>query len=470
MSDDIKNSQAADLQAENPLGYKPVGHLLRQFAIPSIIAMLVGALYNIVDQFFIGQSIGELGNAATNVAFPINTVCTALALLFGVGAASAFNLAMGRGDRNRALYYIGNAGVLLFGSGVLLFVITELFLDPLLIAFGSPDAVLPYAREYVRITAFGFPFLLLSNGGAHLVRADGSPRFSMISNLTGAVINTILDPILIFGLDMGMQGAAIATVAGQIVSGILVFRYLCRYKAGPLEKKHVIPTINVGSYIAKLGMASFFNQMAMMVVQIVLNNSLTHYGAQSIYGESIPLAVAGIVNKFSFMFFAICIGITQGMQPISSFNYGAKKYGRVKKVVLVALGCTSVICCVAWILFQTIPRQIVGIFGGGSEMYFEFAERYFRIYMLFVFISNIQATSSTFFTSIGMPMKGAFLSLTRQIIFLLPLLIILPRFFGIDGIIYAAPIADITAYIIAGIMLVKELRRISRLEKETEMK
>ena len=202
----------------NPLGTEPVGRLLRRFAVPSIVAMLVNALYNMVDQIFIGHSIGELGNAATNVAFPLTTSCTALALLFGIGAASAFNLSMGRGEKDKALYYIGNAAVMMFGSGIVLFLIAELFLDPMLIFFGSPDNVLGLAREYVRIVAVGFPFLILTSGGAHLVRADGSPNYSMACNLTGALINTILDPILIFGFKMGMTGAALATITGQIIS------------------------------------------------------------------------------------------------------------------------------------------------------------------------------------------------------------------------------------------------------------
>ena len=225
----------------NPLGYDPVGKLLRRFAIPSIIAMLVGALYNIVDQIFIGNSIGELGNAATNVAFPLTTVCTATALLLGVGSASAFNLSMGRNQKENALYYIGNAASLLFGFGVIVSLITLLFLKPLLVFFGSPADVLPLAHEYVRITAFGFPFLILTSGGSHLIRADGSPSYSMFCSIVGAVINTILDPLLIFVFHMGMSGAAIATVAGQIVSGILVIRYLMGYKAGRLTKKHLLP-------------------------------------------------------------------------------------------------------------------------------------------------------------------------------------------------------------------------------------
>ena len=445
--------------SNNPLGTEPVGQLLRKFAIPSIVAMLVSALYNIVDQFFIGQSIGELGNAATNVAFPLSTSCTAISLLLGIGAASAFNLSMGRGEKDQALYYIGNAAVLLFGFGAVLCVGTEAFLEPLLVFFGSPENVLGYAKEYVRIVALGFPFLILANGGAHLVRADGSPRYSMMCNLTGAIINTILDPILIFGLGMGMSGAAFATIAGQIVSGLMVVRYLCNYKAGKFTKEHLLPKWKVAGYAMSLGMAQFFNQIAMMVVQIVMNNSLTYYGARSVYGESIPLACAGIINKVSFLFFAICIGIAQGMQPITSFNYGAKQYDRVKKAVTMSLKTGSVVCITAFVLFQLFPRQIIGMFGDGSELYFRFAERYFHIYLFFTFLNNVQPMSSTFFTSIGKPLKGAFLSLTRQMIFLLPLLIIFPGFFGIDGIMYAGPIADFMAAVVAAFMLAGELKK-----------
>ncbi len=445
----------------NPLGVKPIGPLLRQFAIPSIIAMIVSALYNIVDQFFIGQSIGELGNAATNVAFPLTTSCTAIALLIGAGSAAAFNLNMGRGNKEKALYYIGNAAVLLFGLGILLAVIAELFLEPLLLFFGSPDNVLPLAEEYVRITALGFPFLILANGGAHLVRADGSPRYSMMCNLAGAIINTILDPIFIFGFDMGIRGAAIATIMGQIVSGFMVIYYLSNYKSGRLTKGHLKPQFRIYSYAMSLGLAQCFNQVAMMTVQIVMNNSLTYYGAMSKYGESIPLACAGIINKVSFMFFAVCIGIAQGMQPIASFNYGAKQYDRVKKVTKLSLASGSVICITAFLMFQLFPRQIIGLFGNGSELYFEFAVRYFRIYLMMTFINNIQPLSSNFFTSIGKPAKGTFLSLTRQIIFLLPLIVIFPRFLGIDGIVYAGPIADGMAAAVAAFMLMREMKKMT---------
>ena len=468
MTDKYSDNISQSIQ-QNPLGTAPVGKLLRQFAVPSIIAMLDGALYNIVDQIFIGQSIGELGNAATNVAFPLATSCVATALLFGIGAASAFNLTLGRGDKESSLYYIGNAAVLLFGGGLALCIATQLFLTPMLIFFGSPDNILGYAQEYVKITSMGFPFLILSNGGAHLVRADGSPRYSMMCNLTGAIINTILDPLFIFGFDMGMTGAALATITGQIVSALMVFNYLRHYKTGKLTKEHLRLQWKIASRIMSLGLAHFFNQLAMMAVQIVMNNSLTYYGALSAYGASIPLACSGIINKVGFMFFSICIGIAQGMQPIASFNYGAKKYDRVRRVLGLSLAAGSVICIFAFILFQLFPRQIIGLFGEGSEMYFEFAERYFHIYLFFTFINNVQPLSSNFFTSIGKPKKGIFLALTRQILFLLPLIVIFPMFLGIDGIMYAGPIADFMAAAISALLLTREVRMMKSMDLYMDM-
>ena len=411
---------------KNNLGTEPISKLLNNFAIPSIIAMLVSALYNIVDQFFIGRSVGELGNAATNITFPLTTSCIAIALLLGIGAASAFNLTLGEGNREKALYYIGNSAFLLFASGVVLCVIIEIFLEPMLIFFGSPANVLGYAKNYTRVTAIGFPFLIFSTGGGHLIRADGSPKYSMLCNLSGAIINIILDPIFIFGLNMGMVGAGLATIIGQIFGASLALRYLFKYKTGKIERKHLIPNWNFVSKIISLGAAPFFNQLAMMIVQIVMNKSLTYYGALSVYGESIPLACAGIITKVNQIYMSIVIGLSQGLQPIVSFNYGAAKYDRVKKAYSTAISYGVIVSVIAFLIFQFMPRQIVSIFGSGSEAYYSFAVKYFRIFLLFTFINCFQPISSNFFTAIGKPKKGIFLSLTRQILFLLPLIIILP--------------------------------------------
>ena len=448
----------------NPLGTERVGSLMVKFAVPSIIAMLVGALYNIVDQLFIGQAVGTLGNAATNIAFPLSTSCIALALLFGIGGASNFNLAMGEGRKEEAASYAGNAAVLLIGSGLVLFLVTQLFLTPLLAFFGAPADVMPYAKVYVRITSIGFPCLILTAGGCHLIRADGSPKMSMICNLIGAGINTVLDAIFVLGFRWGMAGAALATIIGQIVSAAVVIYYLAHYKTVHLGKKQLSVESRCAVNIMALGTASFFNQVAMMIVQIVLNKSLTHYGELSEYGAAIPLACAGIVTKVGQLFFSVIIGISQGTQPIESFNYGAKQFGRVREAYNLAVRAGAIISVVSFLIFQVFSGEILALFGTGSDAYFKFGIKFLRVYLFFTFVNFLQPITSTFFTSIGKPQKGTFLSLTRQIVFLLPLTLILPLFVGIDGIMYAAPVADCLAAVIAITMAVKEFREMKKLE------
>lgn len=444
-------------ETNNPLGVQPVNRLLSQFAIPSIISMLVGSLYNIVDQFFIGQRVGELGNAATNIAFPLSTSCLALALLIGIGGSSAFNLAMGSGHEKRAVNIMGNAVVLLAGSGLVLSIITLLFLKPLLLFFGSPKAVLPYAMEYTKITAFGFPFLLLSTGGGHLIRADGRPRITMLCNLVGAVLNTILDALFVFGLNLGMSGAALATIIGQIVSGALAIGYLMHGKTVTIRRENLRVKWENVTRIASLGMAPCSNQVAMMVVQIIMNQSLKHYGSHSIYGENIPIACAGIITKVNMIFMSFVIGLSQGLQPIASFNYGAGKKGRVKEAYIKAISIGAVLAVIAFFMFQFFPRQIISIFGDGSELYYQFAIRYFHVFLFFTFVNFMQPITSNFFTAIGKPKVGSFLALTRQILFLLPLILLFPLFLGIDGIMYAGPVADCLAAVVCFIMVYREL-------------
>lgn len=443
----------------NPLGSKPVSTLLRQFAIPSIIAMLVGSLYNIVDQIFIGNSVGQLGNAATNVAFPMTTISVATALLFGIGGSACFNLYMGKGEKEKALHYYGNALVAPFIMAGIVAVLAEIFMVPMLRFFGSPDAVLSYAVTYTSITAIGLPFVTLATAGGHLIRADGSPRFTMTSNLSGAIINTILDPILIFGFNMGMAGAAIATIIGQIFSaGMVVYYMRFKFKSGHLCLDYLMLKFRYLKDVISLGMTPFLNQLALMVVQIVMNNSLTYYGRMSSYGEEVPLACVGIITKVTMLYFSICIGLSQGMQPIASFNYGAKQYGRVREVLMKAINSGFLVSTVAFGLFQIFPRQIISLFGKGSPEYVAFAVRYFRIFLFFTFCNNLQPIASNFFTSIGKPKKGVFLSLTRQIIFLLPMIIILPMIMGIDGIMYAGPIADCLAALLSILMVRREMQ------------
>ena len=452
------------------LGEEKVGKLLLQFAIPSVMSMLVSALYNIVDQIFIGNGIGINGNAATNVAFPLSTLCTSLALLFGIGGASNFNLSMGAGDYKKAAKYVGNAVFLLLSSGILLCILVRIFLQPLMLLFGATTDTLDYALEYTGITSFGFPFLILSTGGSALVRADGSPKFSMACMLSGAVINTIFDPLFIFTFDMGMAGAAWATVLGQIVSGCMVLWYLLHFRSVHLQKSCFIPKIRYCLRVAALGTSNCFNQIAMMVVQIVMNNTMTYYGGLSVYGQEIPLACSGIINKVNMIFFSLVIGISQGLQPITSFNYGAKKYGRVWSSYRLAVTAGTIISIISFLCFQLFPRQIIALFGSGSESYFVFAERYFRVFLFCTFINGIQPITSNFFTAMGKAPKGILMALTRQVIFLLPLLVLLPMVWGIDGVMYAGPIADGAAAILAIALVIRERGKLLAMEKQESQK
>ena len=453
---------------ENPLATERIGKLIAKFAIPAIISMLVSSLYNIVDQIFIGQGVGMLGNAATNIAFPVSIICTATALLLGIGSASNYNLESGAGNSKKASQIVGTGLAVLIISGISIGIIVLVFLDPLLHLFGVTPDVLPFAQDYTGITAFGIPFLVLTTGGNHLIRADRSPTYSMACMLTGAIINTILDPLFIFGFHWGIKGAAWATVIGQVISGFLVILYFCKFRNLELTRDMLRPKGAMLKAIASLGLAACINQIAMAIVQITMNNTLRHYGASSIYGTDIPLACVGVISKVNMVFMAICIGISQGCQPIWGFNYGAGRFSRVRKTFVMAFKISLLVGIIFFLCFQFFPRQLVSVFGTGSEEYFHFAERYFRIFMLMTFINGIQPMSSGFFTSIGEARLGIVVSLTRQVIFLLPLILIFPLFMGIDGVMYAGPIADGAAAAVAIAFAIRELRRMQKSERRQE--
>ncbi len=451
-------------EMSNPLATEPVGKLIGKFAVPAVISMLVGSLYNIVDQIFIGRGVGMLGNAATNIAFPITIIATALALLLGIGSATNYNLETGAGRDERACEIAGTGLASLLISGTVIAVLIFCFLEPLMHAFGATKEVMPYAMDYTGITALGIPFFVLTTGGNHLIRADRSPVYSMVCMLTGAILNTILNPIFIFGFHWGIKGGAIATVIGQMVSGFLVILYFVKFKNMNLKMDSLRPKAAFMKNIISLGMASCINQLAMAVVQIVMNNTLRYYGASSVYGSDIPLACVGIISKVSSVFLAICIGISQGCQPIWGFNYGACNYSRVRETYKKSATLCTIVAVAFFLCFQIFPRQIVGLFGTGSEQYFHFAERYLKVFMFMTFINGIQPMSSGFFTSIGKARLGIIMSLTRQVIFLLPLIIIFPIFMGIDGVMYAGPIADAAAVALAVMFAYRELNNMKVLE------
>lgn len=321
---------------QNPLGSAPLGKLLVKFAVPSIISMLVSALYNIVDQIFIGQGVGMYGNAATNVAFPLTTLATAVGLMLGIGGASNFNLEMGRKHEENAKKIAGTAFGSLVIAGVIICIVARIFLRPLITVFGATEYVMDYAMTYVGITSLGMPFFVLTTGGTHLIRADGKPTYSMLSALAGAVINTILDPLFIFVFKWGIAGAAWATIIGQFFSAMLVLGYLPKFHTVKLSLQDFMPKPRFLKMVMALGAAACFNQLAIFVTQIVMNNVLRYYGALSIYGSDIPLAVVGVGSKVNMVFLSIVIGISQGAQPIIGFNYGAAQYSRVKKTYRLA--------------------------------------------------------------------------------------------------------------------------------------
>ncbi len=451
-----------NIKQGNPLAEEKIGCLIARFAVPAIISMLVSSLYNIVDQIFIGQGVGMLGNAATNIAFPVSIICTATALLLGIGSASNYNLEAGAGRNERAAEIAGNGLAMLVICGVSIGAIVLIFLNPLLHLFGVTKEILPYAQDYTGITAIGIPFLILTTGGNHLIRADRSPTYSMTCMLTGAILNTILDPLFIFVCHWGIKGAAAATVIGQVVSGLMVIYYFSKKRKMELKRSMFLPKAGYLKMIVSLGMASCINQIAMAIVQITMNNTLRYYGAQSMYGSEIPLACVGVISKVNMVFMAIAIGISQGCQPIWGFNYGAHNYDRVREAYKKAFAICIVLGVVFFGCFQLFPRQIVSIFGSGSEAYFHFAERYFRIFMFVTFMNGIQPMSSGFFTSIGKSKLGIVVSLTRQIIFLLPLILIFPLFMGIDGVMYAGPIADGAAALVAIIFAEREMKALQQ--------
>lgn len=452
------------------LGTETIGKLIWRFSIPAIISGLISAAYNIVDQIFIGQGIGDLGMAATNVAFPLVTISTALALLFGVGGASNFNLSMGRGNSEEASKIAGNALSWMVLSGAAVGLIAIIFLRPLLFVFGATESIMPYAEPYTLITNIGIPFLVFSTGAANLIRADGSPTFSMMVTLSGAVFNLIFDPIFLFVFGMGIEGIALATLLGQVLSTTVALYYLLRhFKTVPIRKEHLRIQPQITKLICALGAAACFNQLAMTVVQIVKSNTLRHYGALSVYGSEIPLAAVGAVSKVLVVFMAVILGIAQGCQPIISFNYGAKKYGRVKETYKRSLLYTSLVSVIAFLCLQLFPRQILSIFGSDSEQFYEFAVKYMRIFMLMTFINGIQPVTSNFFTSIGKANLGFWMSLTRQILLLVPLLLILPIFYGVDGVMWSGPFSDGVAAVLAIIFAVREIKKMDGLETQGEV-
>ena len=446
----------------NPLGYAPLGGLMRKFAIPSIISLLVTAAYNMTDQIFIGHVVGMLGNAATNVAFPVTTLLMAFAQLIGVGTAANFNINLGAKRPEEAKKFIGTGLTMMSVVGLLFMAVVLLFKTPILLICGATETVLPLAQDYLGITAIGIPFLLFTSAASMIIRADGSPSYSMTCMVSGAVLNVFLDWLFLFALDWGIQGAALATIVSQMFSFLLCIRYFPKFKTFPIRKDMLgLKWAYVGK-IAKLGTSNFINHTIMMMVNIVLNNSLTYYGALSIYGKDIPLAVSGVAAKLNSIMISFVVGLAQGCQPILGFNMGAKNYDRVKATYKKAVKTGLCFSAAAFLLFQFFPREVISIFGVGNELYFQFAEKYLRVYLFMVFLFGLQPITVNYFTSIGNVKQGIILSASRQGFILIPMLLLLPLQFGLNGVLLAGPISDALAALLSITMVAINFRGLSR--------
>ena len=461
-------------QTESPsssiFATEPIGRLIAKFAIPCVISLLVNSLYNIVDQIFIGWGVGYLGNGATNIVFPITIVALSLSLMIGDGGAAYLSLKLGEGDIESAKKGVGNAIVLVTVVSILLAAVFLIGINPILDLFGATDMLRPYALQYGTIIGIGLPFMMIPGAINSMIRADGSPKYAMFSMALGAVINTIFDPVLIFVFHMGVQGAAIATVMGQVASFVFSVIYLPRFKTlrFDLGSFRLQPRICVR--IASFGISSFITQFAITIVMALTNNLLASYGAQSVYGSEIPLTATGIVMKVNQILISILVGIAVGTQPIIGYNYGSKNYLRVKKALDIAFMISEIISIIAFLVFQFTPMTIVSLFGSEEGLYNEFAVMAFRIFLLLCPFTGFQTVVSVYLQAVGKPIKSAILSLARQIIFFVPAALILPRFLGVAGVLWTGPVADGLAFLLSLGLLIYERSQLKVAERASAAK
>lgn len=465
-------------QSENSqfLGTEKISKLMLKFSVPCVLSLLVSALYNIVDQIFIGNSeLSALGNAATGVVFPIFIIAQAFAWCFGDGCAAYLNICQGRKDTKSAHKAIGTGILITVFASLALMLLFFPFKVQLLTLFGASDNSIGMAAEYFNIILAFFPIYMLSNMMNAVIRADGSPAWSMASMLLGAVVNIILDPVFIFGMHWGMTGAALATVIGQCISFIISLVYFFHTKTFKLTKESFVPDIKTFSHALKLGASSFITQMTIVIISLVCNIMLAKYGAMSQYGVDIPIAIIGIESKVFTVVINLVVGIVLGCQPIIGYNIGAKNYARVRQLYKSILMCTVIIGVISTLLFELAPQAVAGIFGKPTNIpnpgdYWVFAEKTFRIFLSLVTFTCIIKMTSIFFQAVGKPVQAVISSMIRDIVCFIPLILILPMFLGIEGILFAAPVADFIAMVVAASLTVSFLKSLNSnyAEKERE--
>lgn len=446
------------------LGEEKVLTLLLKFSIPAIIGMLVNALYNVVDRIFIGNGVGPLGIAGITIGFPIMLVIMAFAMLIGIGANSLISIRLGEQKKGEAELILGNAMVLLAVAALTITTVGLIFLEPLLKAFGASKAVLPYAKDYLGIILWGTTAQTIGFGMNNFIRAEGNPRIAMFTMLIGAILNTILDPIFIFVFGWGIKGAAIATIISQTASAVWVLHHFIGGKSTlKVHMKNLKLHKEIVKKIVTLGAAPFMMQIAASLLNTILNKSLTAYGGD------IAVSGMGIVSSIATLILMPIFGINQGSQPIIGYNYGALKFDRVKKALKLAIIAATAVSCIGFVTTRLFPTQLVALFSKEDESLLKFGARAISIYLAFLPIIGFQIVSANYFQAVGKPKHSAFLSLSRQVLILIPALLIMPRFFGLDGVLMAGPTADLLSSLVTGIFLFRELAHLDIRHEESRL-
>lgn len=439
------------------LAQEKLGRLMRKYAVPCMVSLLVAALYNIVDQIFIANAsyLGSYGNAANTVVFPLTVIALAVAVMIGDGCCAFVSLSLGRKKPEEAHRSIGNAVVLSVASGIALCAVYLIFSDPILYFFGGAvnEETFRYSKEYFFYLSLGIPFYVFGQAMNPIIRSDGSPRFAMFSTLAGAAANIILDPLFIFAFHWGMMGAAVATVIGQVLTAALSIWYLCRAKAVKLTKESFVLQKRVVGRSLSLGVCSFLSQISLVAAMAAVNNMIRKYGAlDPIFGQAqyaqIPMAVVGIVMKFFQIVISVAIGMAAGCIPIVGYNMGAGHCGRVKKLFALLLGAEAFVGVLSLLIVEGFPGQLIAVFGasGESVYYTEFAVRAFRVYLCMIVLACINKAAFIFLQAMGRAFASTLLSMIREVVFGVGLALLLPPFFGLNGVLYSMPVADVLTF------------------------
>ena len=451
------------------LGTERIGKLMRQYAIPCIISLLVGALYNIVDQIFIANAsyLGSYGNAANTVVFPLTVVALAIAVMIGDGCCAFVSMALGRNEADKARRSVGNAVVLSIAGSFVLTAIYLVFADGIIAMFGGTvnEETFRHAQEYFFYITLGIPFYMFGQAMNPVIRADGNPKFAMISTLAGAVINIILDPIFIFVFKWGMMGAAVATVIGQVATALLAVWYLLHMKVIRPAKTDFALSGSVCGRMLTLGITSFLSQISLVAAMAAINNMLRKYGAlDAVFGQAqyaqIPMAVVGIVMKFFQIVISIVVGMAAGCIPIVGYNMGAGKTLRVRDLFTRLLVAEALVGAAALVLAEGFPRQLIAIFGAANESsyYTAFAVKAFRTYLCMMILACVNKACFIFLQAVGKALASTLLSMFREVVFGVGFALLLPVFFGLDGVLYSMPVSDILTFVISAIIIMKTYR------------